>query len=68
MGEVGLAGEVRAVAQAERRIVECLRLGFDHILLPKSNLKNLRIPDGAIVVGVDTVSQAIGELGLFGSN
>ncbi len=65
MGEVGLAGEVRAVPQAERRIVECMRLGFDHVLLPKSNLRNLRIPDGMQVVGVDTVSQAIGELGLF---
>lgn len=65
MGEVGLAGEIRAVSQAERRIVECQRLGFDHILLPKSNLKNLRIPDGMKIIGVDTVSQAIGELGLF---
>jgi len=65
MGEVGLAGEVRAVSQAERRIVECQRLGFDHVLLPKSNLKNLRIPDGMTIVGVDTISQAIGELGLF---
>lgn len=66
MGEVGLAGEVRAVAQAERRIAECMRLGFDHVLLPKSNLKNLRAPEGMQVTGVETVSQAIGELGLFG--
>lgn len=65
MGEVGLAGEIRAVSQAERRIVECQRLGFDHVLLPKSNMKNLRIPEGMTIVGVDTVSQAIGELGLF---
>ena len=65
MGEVGLAGEIRAVSQAERRIVECQRLGFDHVLIPKSNLKNLRIPEGMTIVGVDTVSQAIGELSLF---
>ena len=65
MGEVGLAGEIRAVSQAERRIVECQRLGFDHVLLPKSNLKNLKIPNGMSIVGVETVSQAIGELGLF---
>lgn len=67
MGEVGLAGEVRAVSQAERRIVECLRLGFDHIVLPKGNLRGLNIPDGVEVVGVETVSQAIGALGLFGN-
>ena len=65
MGEVGLAGEIRAVPQAERRIVECMRLGFDRVILPKSNLRNLRIPEGMQVTGVETVSQAIGELGLF---
>ena len=65
MGEVGLAGEVRAVSQAERRVLECQRLGFDHILLPKSNLKNLRVPDQMVISGVETVSQAIGALGLF---
>ena len=65
MGEVGLAGEVRAIAQAERRINECLRMGFDHIILPKSSLRNLKIPEGAYIVGVETVSQAIGALGLF---
>ena len=65
MGEVGLAGEVRAVAQAERRIAECQRLGFDHVLLPKSNLRNLNAPEGITLVGVETVSQAIGALGLF---
>lgn len=68
MGEVGLAGEVRAVPQAERRLVECQRMGFDHVILPKSNLKNLIIPQGMTVVGVETVSQAIGELGLFGNS
>ncbi len=65
MGEVGLAGEVRAIAQAERRINECLRMGFDHIILPKSSLRNLKISEGAEIVGVETVSQAIGALGLF---
>ena len=67
MGEVGLAGEVRAISQAERRIAECARLGFDHLILPKSNLRNLRVPDGIEVLGVDTVAQAIAALGLHGS-
>ena len=67
MGEVGLAGEVRAVSQAERRIMECMRLGFDRIILPKSNLRNLNAPKGVELVGVETVSQAIGALGLFES-
>jgi DNA repair protein RadA/Sms len=33
-GEVGLAGEVRAVSGAEQRIAELERLGFDACLLP----------------------------------
>ncbi len=65
MGEVGLAGEVRAIAQAERRVAECVRLGFNRILLPKFNLRGLRTRENVQIVGVDTVSQAIGELGLF---
>ncbi len=65
MGEVGLAGEVRAIAQAERRVAECARLGFNHVIVPKYNLRGLRIPEGMRVIGVETVSQAMGELGLF---
>ncbi len=67
MGEVGLAGEVRAISQAERRIAECARMGFDHLILPKYNLRNLRIPDGIQVLGVETVAQAVAALGLHGN-
>ena len=65
MGEVGLAGEVRAVAQAERRLQECVRLGFDHIILPKGNLRGMRIPDNATVYGAETVYDAMRTLGLL---
>lgn len=41
IGEVGLGGEVRAVPQADVRVAEAIKLGFQHIVLPKSNLKNL---------------------------
>ena len=67
MGEVGLAGEVRAIGQAERRIVECARLGFDHVILPKYNLRGLHTPEGIQVIGVETVAQAIVALGLHKS-
>ena len=67
MGEVGLAGEVRAISQAERRIAECARMGFDHVVLPKYNLRGIRIPDGIHVMGVETVAQAMVELGLHGA-
>ncbi len=59
MGEIGLCGEVRPIAQAERRVAECVRLGFSDILLPQQNLKNLAHLDGARITGVDTLMQAL---------
>jgi len=37
-GEVGLAGEVRKVGFAEKRIKEAIKLGFKKCLIPKGNL------------------------------
>ena len=62
MGEVGLAGEVRAIPQCGRRIAECERLGFHTLVLPKENMKQLRTPEGMKLIGVDTVMQAISVL------
>ncbi len=39
-GEVGLTGEVRAVSYAEKRIAECVKMGFKRVLLPAKNLKS----------------------------
>ena len=36
-GEVGLVGEVRAVSQAERRVVEAVKAGYRTCILPESN-------------------------------
>ncbi len=41
IGEVGLGGEVRAVPLAELRIAEAIKLGFEHIVFPKANLKSV---------------------------
>lgn len=62
MGEVGLAGEVRAIPQCERRIAECQRLGFTTIMIPRENLRRLKAPEGVKLLGVDTVMQAISVL------
>jgi len=37
-GEVGLSGEVRAVSQAEQRVMEAKKLGFTTVVLPASNM------------------------------
>lgn len=62
MGEVGLCGEVRPVSQCERRVSECVRLGFTEILLPKPNLKRLSPIPGVHFIGVDTLAQALAVL------
>lgn len=60
-GEVGLAGEVRAVSQAEARIREAERMGFKRIILPKGNLKSLadKVAVSVELVGADTVAEAL---------
>jgi DNA repair protein RadA/Sms len=40
-GEVGLAGEIRGIAQAESRVKEAGRLGFKRCILPLSNRRQL---------------------------
>ena len=65
IGEIGLAGEIRAVPQAERRIAECARMGFQRIILPKANLRSVRSNHGATLIGVETVAEAIAALGLI---
>ncbi len=60
IGEVGLGGEVRAVAQAELRVMEAAKLGFERIIVPKSNLKSMpKMKSGTRVEGVDTLSQVV---------
>ena len=65
MGEVGLAGEVRAIAQLERRVAECQRLGFTHILCPRDSARHIAAPEGVQLHGVDTVAQAMAVLDLM---
>lgn len=38
-GEVGLTGEVRAVNFADKRVNECVKMGFRRVILPEKNLK-----------------------------
>lgn len=61
-GEIGLSGEIRAVAHAERRLQECARHGFTQCVLPKENVHGLRTPEGITLYGVETLSQAIAAL------
>ncbi len=41
MGEVGLAGEVRAISQAETRLKDASKLGFTRCVLPALNVEKM---------------------------
>ena len=56
-GEIGLAGEIRSVSQAQMRINEAVRLGFTRIILPYHNLKGVHC-DEAELIGVRNIREA----------
>jgi len=60
-GEVGLAGEIRAVPRPNIRIAEARKLGFRQVLAPKASADQLRAKEkkGVTVSGVRTLEQAI---------
>jgi DNA repair protein RadA/Sms len=58
-GEVGLTGEVRPVGQAEARVQEAAKLGFDRCYLPIGNYKQIHKKQGQNLSGVDSVAQAV---------
>lgn len=46
IGEVGLTGEVRAVSQIDKRIMEAGRIGFKCCVIPEGNMKMVKKLDG----------------------
>jgi DNA repair protein RadA/Sms len=61
-GEVGLAGEVRTIAQAALRAREASQLGFRRCLMPDRSLAAADVPAGLEIVGVRTVGEALDAL------
>jgi DNA repair protein RadA/Sms len=61
-GEVGLAGEIRAVTLCEQRLAEAARLGFKRALVPAQNARRLEDTAGLEIVVVDRLQTAIAEL------
>ncbi len=61
LGEVGLAGEVRPVSQAERRIGEAAKMGMRTVYLGARAVPK-RAPAGVKLVGVKTVSDLFAAL------
>ena len=59
-GEVGLSGEVRAVSQAEQRIAEAKKLGFETVVMPASNVTpQVKEISGIEIVPVANIREAM---------
>ena len=57
-GELGLAGELRMVPGAERRLAEARRAGFLRAIVPASTPRECT-PEGLLVGGVRTLAEAL---------
>jgi DNA repair protein RadA/Sms len=58
IGEVGLAGEVRAVGQIEPRLAEAAKMGFKRVVLPKGSAR--RVEESRLeLIGVETLGEAL---------
>ena len=67
-GEVGLTGEIRPVAFADKRVNECIKTGFKRVILPKKNMKVCeKYKDQIELIPVQYVGQMIKALGLRGN-
>ena len=62
LGELSLTGEVRPVNRLDKRIQECARLGFSHIVVPNSD--NLTKVDGLNYTRVKNIREALCILGI----
>lgn len=56
-GEIGLAGEIRAVSHSQLRVNEAIRLGFNKIILPYYNAKDISV-NGVEIIGVKNIRDA----------
>ena len=62
IGEIGLAGEIRAVNHISQRVSEAARLGFKRIVVPYHNLKDIKINGDFEIIGVRNIRQAFEAL------
>ncbi len=60
-GEIGLAGEIRAVNHAEARLSEAKRMGFKRCVLPYHNVQKLKLVDDIEIIGVKNIGEAFNK-------
>jgi DNA repair protein RadA/Sms len=64
-GEIGLSGEVRPVGQADARLKEAEKLGFEAALTPSKSQKSRKKKDSA-PLQVTEINHLRSLIGMFG--
>lgn len=63
-GEIGLSGEIRQVPQADLRMKEAFKLGFDEVVLPKRiahGNNKLSVPNGLQLIELGHISDLVSQ-------
>lgn len=58
-GEIGLAGEVRAIGQMEMRVREAERLGFERFVMPKGNADRGDWRSGMEIIAASSIGDVL---------
>jgi DNA repair protein RadA/Sms len=61
VGEIGLAGEIRHVAQLARRVSECEKMGIKRVFVPKQGMEGA-VSKNIQVIGVKTLFDVLEKL------
>ncbi len=59
-GEVGLGGEIRSVAQLDKRLTEAVKMGFRYAVVPAHAMKAANLPKGITLYGAADINEALG--------
>jgi len=65
IGEVGLTGEVRAVGQIDKRVMEAQRIGFKSCIIPEGNMKLVEQLKGLDDIKIKPVKNVIEALDML---
>lgn len=65
IGEVGLTGEVRAVSQVDKRVIEAQRIGFKSCIIPAGNKKMVEQIKDIGDINIRTVENVIEALNIL---
>ena len=58
-GELGLAGECRAVSELERKLNEAARLGFTQAVIPERNYEKLHVDPKLKLIPVKNIYESL---------